>query len=1067
MSWLEIQFGQLIFDSKENENMIKLLVLKRRICVKYISCGGMDVKEYTIGNIINSFSVRPYGSMSLLLGAGASISSGIMSGGQMIWDFKRRIYCSENKIPEIFFPDLSKESVQNEIQTYLDATGEHPTLYSVDEYSHYFEYVFGNRRDRDLYIQNKVKNIVPALGYLCLGALMIEGKINLVNTTNFDDLVKAGIYSIEPGYSIKTMSSAIEGSVGFNLNDGFPTVIKLHGDYLVDNLKNTSQELQELEKSIAIKLQEGLMDKGLIVVGYAGNDNSVMTELEKEISRGGLRYGVIWCKPKNTKLSEQAKKFMEIACLKNELSGIVDIDSFDDLLYRMYLTLNKSYKEIDDRWKDSDCFKPILFGGLKRRLVFTKTNTFEAQNVPNSSFTFETTITTWKELRGYLQRTNDVVAGLFKGKVWAFGEKNRIREIFEGAITSEIDLEKFPEYWHQKEYSFVWSMYYDLIRIALIDKGLICFGKNKYYDKKHSVLDKGNKVYEAIEVFLSCINKKILLTILPTFYIESNNGKPIEKFQKQNIINYHISRIYNAGVSTKINDWIKRLSTMSDIVFSAGDFVLKFNRIVYTSGGSKRNEKWPQLMCFQCEEPKMCFSIEDDNKVSVNQLKGLLNYGPIERLKNGSDKGSIKLALLTPRQFRNEVIQHLEKLKKRCITDLKQEKYFLPEYPGFESVFRRSVDIPDFSDNVRYMEYNADSVIKLTAEKFYKGLTKYIDVFGKNLIEFDVLIIYIPMEFAHLREVKNDSVYFDLHDSIKLYCAGKGIVVQLVEGKSAIPNVKNDLAKIMWGLSTGIYSKAVGRLWKPAIYNKNTAFVGLSYVQSVNNGEKISIGCSQLFDAEGNGMRLYLRPLKDPQIIQKNPYMRSEDASKLMLNLKKLYDDSVPTYDLKRVVIHKTTFFTKEEIEGITRGLSGIEDIELLQIQEFSPWRAIRFDSSDMKNVSLFPIQRGTVIQLDKDTFLIWTHGAVQNEELAGENKNYYKGGRGIPAPLMVRRFLGKSDGATIVNEIMMLTKMNWNSGDSFYKILPVTLDFAKMLSRVAKQDVVMYDRPYDFRFFM
>ena len=195
--------------------------------------------------------------------------------------------------------------------------------------------------------------------------------------------------------------------------------------------------------------------------------------------------------------------------------------------------------------------------------------------------------------------------------------------------------------------------------------------------------------------------------------------------------------------------------------------------------------------------------------------------------------------------------------------------------------------------------------------------------------------------------------------------------------------------------------------------------------------------------------------------------MRNEDASKLMLNLKKLYDDSVPTYDLKRVVIHKTTFFTKEEIEGITRGLSGIEDIELLQIQEFSPWRAIRFDSSDMKNVSLFPIQRGTVIQLDKDTFLIWTHGAVQNEELAGKNKNYYKGGRGIPAPLMVRRFLGKSDGATIVNEIMTLTKMNWNSGDSFYKILPVTLDFAKMLSRVAKQDVVMYDKPYDFRFFM
>ena len=256
-------------------------------------------------------------------------------------------------------------------------------------------------------------------------------------------------------------------------------------------------------------------------------------------------------------------------------------------------------------------------------------------------------------------------------------------------------------------------------------------------------------------------------------------------------------------------------------------------------------------------------------------------------------------------------------------------------------------------------------------------------------------------------------------------------------------------------------------MWKPAVYTKHTAFIGLSYVQSVNNGERISIGCSQLFDAEGNGMRLYLRPLKNPQYIQKNPFMRNEDACRLMLSLKKLYDDSVPTYDLRRVVIHKTTFFTKEEMEGISRGLAGIDDIELLQIQEFTPWRAIRFDSDNMKIVSKFAIQRGTVIQLNKDNFLIWTHGSVQHDELAGQHLNYYKNGRGIPAPLLVRRFMGQADGATLANEIMMLTKMNWNSGDSFYKVLPVTLDFAKMLSRVAKQDVVIYDKPYDFRYFM
>jgi argonaute-like protein implicated in RNA metabolism and viral defense len=192
--------------------------------------------------------------------------------------------------------------------------------------------------------------------------------------------------------------------------------------------------------------------------------------------------------------------------------------------------------------------------------------------------------------------------------------------------------------------------------------------------------------------------------------------------------------------------------------------------------------------------------------------------------------------------------------------------------------------------------------------------------------------------------------------------------------------------------------------------------------------------------------------------------MRSGDACRLMSNLKKLYDESVPLHKLNRIVIHKTTHFTKEEMDGITKGLAGVNDIELLQIQEFTSWRAISFQND---KVAFFPIHRGTVIPLDKDTFLLWTHGSIQHDELAGKNRNYYKNGRGIPSPLLVKRFMGKSTAEELVNEILMLTKMNWNSGDGLYKILPVTLDFAKTLSRVAKQDLVVYDKPYDFRYFM
>ena len=828
------------------------------------------VKEYKLTNVISSFSVKPDSSMSILLGAGASISSGIMSGGQMIWDFKRRIYCIANQVSESVFPDLSKESARKEIQTYLDATGEHPSVYSNCEYSHYFEYLFNNR-DRVLYVQEKVRNATPALGYLCLGALIIEQRINLISTTNFDDLVKAGVYSLNAGYSIKTISSAIDGSLGFNLNDGFPTIIKLHGDYLVDHLKNTSAELQKLEDSISLQLQEGLKNRGLLVVGFAGNDNSVMTTLENIVENGGLPYGIIWCKTKGSSLSERATRFMESACKKNEYSGVVNIDGFDDLMYRLYLTIRKSYKEIDDRWKDVDNKKPVLFGGLKPRNVFTKTNTFESMVVPERSYVFDTTIDSWKALKMYL-KDSSVIAALFKGQVWAFGNASEIKDIFKGTIKSEMILKEFPAGWFYKDHSYIWSLLYDLINVTLIRRGLVYFGRGKYYDKSAKRTEKGNDIYDAIDISLSFASGRVMLTILPTFYVARHDGKELDKFQNHNIINYQISHIYNQGVSKLINDWTKKICTGSSLCFEVDNFKLEFNRIVYTCGGEKRKETWPEIKCFQCEEPKMCFSLDDSSKIAVNQLKGLINYGPIEKNKNMGDTESIKLAVLSPDQDQDEIIQHLEKLKQHFVTTLKQEQYFLPDYIGFEKIFRKQIDIPA-KNTSRYMTYNAHSVMSLDAICFYEGLTKYIDIFAKNLFAFDVLIIYIPNAFKHLRELKNESVYFDLHDSLKLYCASKGIVIQFIEGKSAVPNERNDMAKIMWGLSTGLYSKAVGRLWKPAAYSMNTAFVGLSYVQSVNNGENISIGCSQLFDAEGNGMRLYLRPLKNPQFIQKNPFM--------------------------------------------------------------------------------------------------------------------------------------------------------------------------------------------------
>ena len=65
---------------------------------------------------VNSFKIKPNKSMSFLLGAGASVSSNIPSGGQMVWEFKRNLYCAAHNVRTNVYGDLSKESVQKEIR---------------------------------------------------------------------------------------------------------------------------------------------------------------------------------------------------------------------------------------------------------------------------------------------------------------------------------------------------------------------------------------------------------------------------------------------------------------------------------------------------------------------------------------------------------------------------------------------------------------------------------------------------------------------------------------------------------------------------------------------------------------------------------------------------------------------------------------------------------------------------------------------------------------------------------------------------------------------------------------
>lgn len=94
------------------------------------------------------------------------------------------------------------------------------------------------------------------------------------------------------------------------------------------------------------------------------------------------------------------------------------------------------------------------------------------------------------------------------------------------------------------------------------------------------------------------------------------------------------------------------------------------------------------------EGNRTCFDYDNDGCVAVNQLKGLINYGPLEAYVNRS----VRLAILSPRECAKDIWKHLNELNRHHATTLKQDKVFLPEYIGFHDVFKCGLDIPNGDD---------------------------------------------------------------------------------------------------------------------------------------------------------------------------------------------------------------------------------------------------------------------------------------------------------------------------------------------------------------------------------
>ncbi len=462
-------------------------------------------------------------------------------------------------------------------------------------------------------------------------------------------------------------------------------------------------------------------------------------------------------------------------------------------------------------------------------------------------------------------------------------------------------------------------------------------------------------------------------------------------------------------------------------------------------------------------EPKLAFHPDRTSDREVHPLRGLLRFGPYSA---GLVPDPIRVATLAPAGESPRLYGFMKELNATYAPT--ERKDYLPQWPGFPTVFGLHTRSAGGHCHVELRpQFEAEFRTSKTPHVLLAdALVRAIQSLEAHRTEFDILCIYLPQRWA-LGFVGGAAEDFDLHDHLKAATAPRGLPIQLVREDRAL--AYPDRASVMWRIGLALYAKAGGVPWKLAEMDPETAYIGISYAirPPESDRPRFVTCCSQVFDAEGSGMEFVAYDAHEVEVQRDNPFLSRNEMFRVMTRSLDLYRHRHAGRSPRRVMVHKTTEFKRDEVDGAMEALHLCEAADLLQVVQNVGWRGVRIDNDRAEGrkeePTPFPVSRGTVITIGPREALLWTHGDVRDISRRG---SYFQGARSTPRPLRLVRYAGHGTWDDTARAVLALSKMNWNN-DALYDPLPVTMSYAEVLARVVKRMPGLGATPYQFRFFM
>jgi SIR2-like protein len=380
------------------------------------------------------------------IGAGASVGGGIPSASHLIWEFKRTLYASREKVSLRALGDIGDPAVRLRVQQHFDRAGGFPPAGSPEEYAAYFEATYPNEDDRRRIISSHVQGAVPSFGHFSLAALMKAGRIRIVWTTNFDRLVEDG--TAEVFGSTARLTTAALGEPGIATQalaeERWPFLGKLHGDFHSQRLKNVPAELRTQDAAMRAALLDSCSRFGVAVVGYSGRDQSVMDVFEEALRRTPVfPFGLFWFHRADDLVLPRVKQLIERASVVGVEAALIELETFDELMSDILLLEADLSADLTTflESKRKRRVSPVAMPMPKGIWPVLRFNALPVEEWPTTCRIVQCVIGGTKEVREAIATAGvSVIAARRKAGIICFGPDADIRRAFDPFTISAFDL---------------------------------------------------------------------------------------------------------------------------------------------------------------------------------------------------------------------------------------------------------------------------------------------------------------------------------------------------------------------------------------------------------------------------------------------------------------------------------------------------------------------------------------------------------------------------------------------------------------------------------------------------